>query len=114
MKKMFIVTMFFTAILAVGSLAAQEARYVDGVGCPHPYSITIKGNSHPPAPDLADFQPNAGVTGSVWNQTAHGRLLQVIFVYVALEDVEADEFEQLELHERLALVEGKEAVRVHP
>jgi hypothetical protein len=70
MKKMFIVTMFFTGILAAVSLAAQEARFVDMAACPHPYSTTIKGNSHPPAPDLADFPPNFGVTGSVWNQTA--------------------------------------------
>jgi hypothetical protein len=70
MKKMFIVTMFLTGILAAGSLAAQKAPFMDGAACPHPYSTTIKGNSHPPTPDLADFPPNYGVTGSVWNQTA--------------------------------------------
>lgn len=38
--------------------------------------------------------------------------LQVLFVYVAPEDVEADEYEELMLHQRIALEEGEEAVRV--
>ena len=43
------------------------------------------------------------------NRASDGRHLQVIFVLVP---VEFDEFEELELHERLELQEGELSVRV--
>lgn len=48
----------------------------------------------------------------VWGQAEAGRFLQVIFVYVSLDDVEPDEYEQLKLHERMEIEGGAEAVRV--
>src|SRR4051812_4757516 len=49
---------------------------------------------------------------SVWGRTGEGRLLQVLFVYAPIEDVEPDEYARLQLHERIALEEGEQAVRV--
>ena len=49
---------------------------------------------------------------SVWGRTAEGRFLQVIFVPTAVEDVEFEEYEQLQLHEQLALAAGDPAIRI--
>ena len=48
----------------------------------------------------------------VWGATESGRHLQVIFVYAAIEDVEPEEFEHLELQEKIALHDGELAIRV--
>ena len=48
----------------------------------------------------------------VWGRTRHNRFLQVIFVEVLLDDVRFDEWERLELHERVAMDKGEPAVRV--
>src|ERR1051326_24001 len=49
---------------------------------------------------------------AIHGQTKSGRWLQVIFVYVPLEDVEPDEFAGLRLDQRPALEDGEEAVPV--
>jgi len=45
-------------------------------------------------------------------KTKRGRWLQVIFVYVALDEVEPEEFTELRPDQRLALQDGEEAFRV--
>ncbi|HEV2295472.1 MAG TPA: hypothetical protein VGR35_16605 [Tepidisphaeraceae bacterium] len=77
---------------------------------------------HGVEPDEAEYvvkdakRPYPEATGdekwAVWGATAAGRLLQVIFVRVRIEGVEADEFQQLEWHERAALEDGEAAVRI--
>jgi uncharacterized DUF497 family protein len=64
-------------------------------------------NARPPYPQFVGEEKQ-----SVWGRTGAGRYLQVIYVLVAIEDVEVDEFEHLQLHERLALEHGAKAVRV--
>ena len=49
---------------------------------------------------------------AVRGKTESGRWLQVIFIYVTLADVEADEYAELRPDQRLALAEGAEAFRV--
>lgn len=49
---------------------------------------------------------------SVWGKTDHGRLIQVVFVDVLIEDVEPDEYAGLTLSEKMALEDGERAVRV--
>ena len=49
---------------------------------------------------------------AVWGRTKGGRFLQVIFVYSLLEDVNLEEYATLKLHERIAMEEGAEAIRV--
>jgi uncharacterized DUF497 family protein len=61
----------------------------------------------PPYPEAV-----GGDKQCVWGPTRHGRFLQVIFVPVLLEDVEADEFQRLDVHDRIALQQGEPAVRV--
>jgi len=79
MKTRFILITLFIALTAAGPLAAQVQAVAErGTGpdkspvlCPHPISTTIVRNQQPPAPDPADFGPQASplVAGSVWNQT---------------------------------------------
>src|SRR5262245_41624964 len=57
-------------------------------------------------------QPLGDDKYAVWGPTLAGRFLQVVLVYAELEDIEWDEYEELELYDRLALEEGDEAVRV--
>ncbi|MGB7156911.1 MAG: hypothetical protein WBD40_02525 [Tepidisphaeraceae bacterium] len=77
---------------------------------------------HDVEPDEAEYvarganRPYPEATGdekwAVWGATTTGRLLQVIFVRVRIEDVQAEEFEQLEWHERVALEKGEAAARI--
>lgn len=71
MKQTYLATLALAALMAAAPLAAQEVQRIDGpaVPCPHPVSTVIKGSAHPPTPNPADFPPNVGVAGSVWNQT---------------------------------------------
>jgi hypothetical protein len=48
----------------------------------------------------------------VRGQTEEGRYLQVIFVFADAADVQADEYEFLELHEREAIEKDVPAIRV--
>lgn len=61
----------------------------------------------PPFPAAVGDEKHAVMGCSI-----RGRFLHVVFVYVAVDDVEADEYERLELYDKLALAEGEEAVRV--
>ncbi len=77
---------------------------------------------HDVEPDEAEYvakaakRPYPEATGDekwgVWGDTAAGRLLQVIFLRVRIEDVQPEEYQQLELHERAALEDGDVAVRI--
>jgi uncharacterized DUF497 family protein len=49
---------------------------------------------------------------NVWGSTRSGRLLQVIFVTVPTEDVQAEEYAELERHERMAVAAGARGVRI--
>jgi len=80
--------------IAVHRVRPAEAEYV------------VK-NARPPFPRFVGDEKEA-----VWGKTSSGRSLQVIYVLVAIEDVELDEFEHLELHERIALQQGEKAIRV--
>lgn len=58
------------------------------------------------------FQKMSDEKRSVWGPTRHGRLLQVIFVHVVVEDTKLDEYARLQLYERIALDAGEPAVRI--
>lgn len=67
----------------------------------------VIGNARRPFPCPVGDDKHA-----VMGRTSAGRHLHVVLVYAVAEDVEADEHEELALHEKLALDEGDEAVRV--
>jgi hypothetical protein len=64
-------------------------------------AVEVVESAQPPDPTLVGDDKRG-----VWQRTSRGRLLQVIYAYVRLEDVEPEEFERLQFHERIELVEG--------
>jgi uncharacterized DUF497 family protein len=67
----------------------------------------VAERAKPPYPeDVGDGKRSA------WSGTDQGRLLQVIFVHVPLDDVQPEEYARLAFHERLALEDGDPAVRI--
>jgi uncharacterized DUF497 family protein len=64
-------------------------------------------NARPPFPKAVGSEK-----WSVWGRTSEGRYLQVIFVFAAIDDVEADEYERLRIDQQIALEAGEEAIRI--
>ena len=64
-------------------------------------------HARPPYPEAT-----GGEKWTVRGPTSEGRFLQTIFVRVLIEGVQADEFDRLDLHERVALQSGQKAVRI--
>jgi uncharacterized DUF497 family protein len=91
--------MFLWSWRNVAHLETHEVRPVE--------TVEVVARAKPPYPEeLGDEK--WGVRGT----TTTGRFLQVIFVYVTIEEVEPDEYERLRLDERVELEAGKEGIRV--
>jgi hypothetical protein len=67
----------------------------------------VVANAQPPYPEDVGHEK-----WSVRDKTVDGRFLQVIFVYVSLDDIEPDEWARLRPDQRMALEDGEEAYRV--
>jgi hypothetical protein len=64
-------------------------------------------DTQPPYPEMLDDR-KYGVRGP----TPVGRMLQVIFILVKLEDVQSEEYQRLPLHQRIALEDGEPGARI--
>lgn len=85
MKKTFIATLMLIALAATLAAQQEERRPFPGHPCPHPITITIKGETQAPTPDPGAFGSTLYplVSGSLWNQTAVNKAFGTTFHFPA-------------------------------